>query len=138
MDEHNAHPTHGDGAHDDHHGHDGMQASHGTFKSYVIGFVLSVILTAIPFWLVMADVISNPGLTAIIILAFGAVQIFVHMIYFLHMNTKSENGWNMLALIFTLILVFIALAGSIWVMFNLNVHMMPGVMDAPVHTMKGG
>ena len=84
------------------------------------GFVLSVILTAIPFWLVMGKVFDKPGTTAFVILAFAAVQIVVHMIYFLHMNAKSEGGWNMLALIFTIVLVVITLSGSLWVMFHLN------------------
>ena len=47
------------------------------------------------------------------------------MVYFLHMNTKSEGGWNMLALIFTLVIVAIAIAGSLWVMYHLNTNMMP-------------
>jgi cytochrome o ubiquinol oxidase operon protein cyoD len=47
------------------------------------------------------------------------------MIYFLHMNTKSEGGWTFLALLFTLILVVITLVGSIWVMYHLNQNMMP-------------
>jgi cytochrome o ubiquinol oxidase operon protein cyoD len=47
------------------------------------------------------------------------------MIYFLHMNTKSENGWTLMALIFTVILVVIVLAGSLWVMYHMNVNMMP-------------
>jgi len=44
------------------------------------------------------------------------------------MNFHSEGGWNMLALIFTLVLVFITLAGSLWVMISLNNNMMPGMM----------
>jgi cytochrome o ubiquinol oxidase subunit IV len=121
---HGHHGDHGHGhGHDDHHDHDG--AAHGTLKSYVIGFVLSVILTAIPFWLVMGKVIDNQNTTALVILGFAAVQIVVHMIYFLHMNTKSEGGWNMLALIFTIVLVVITLAGSLWVMYHMNTNMMP-------------
>ena len=58
-------------------------------------------------------------------MAFAAVQIVVHMIYFLHMNTKSEGGWTFLALVFTLILVVITLAGSIWVMHHMDQNMMP-------------
>jgi cytochrome o ubiquinol oxidase operon protein cyoD len=112
--------------HDDH-GHGG--AAHGTFKGYMIGFVLSVVLTAIPFWLVMGKVIPSPLTTTWIILAFGVVQILVHMAYFLHLNTSSEGGWNMLALIFTLVLVVIALAGSIWVMYHMNQNMMPMSMQ---------
>jgi len=113
-------------AHDDHaHDHDEHDDYHGTVKGYTIGFLLSVVLTAIPFWLVMAKVLPSSGVTAAVILGFAVVQIVVHMVYFLHMNTKSEGGWNMLALIFTLVIVVITLAGSLWVMHHLNVNMMP-------------
>ena len=98
---------------------------HGSFRGYMTGFVLSVILTAIPFWLVMADVLGNPRLTGIIVMGFAVVQIVVHMVYFLHMNTKSEGGWTILALIFTLTLVLITLVGSVWVMYHLDTNMMP-------------
>lgn len=124
---HHGHPHDGHG--EDHHG----GASHGSFKGYVTGFVLSVILTAIPFWLVMGNVIGNPIWTGIVIMAFAAVQIVVHMIYFLHMNTKSEGGWTILALIFTLTLVVITLAGSIWVMHHLNKNMMPATHHELIH-----
>jgi len=116
----------GEAVHHDHgheHGHGGQ--AHGSFKGYVTGFVLSVILTAIPFWLVMGDVLKNPVWTTVLILAFAVVQIVVHMVYFLHMNTKSEGGWSILALIFTVTLVVITLTGSIWVMHHLNTNMMP-------------
>lgn len=111
----------------DHHGHDDG-VGHSTLKGYMIGFVLAVILTAIPFWLVMSGGFQKSETTAIVVLAFAAVQIVVHMIYFLHMNTKSEGGWNMLALIFTMVLVVITLSGSIWVMYHMNHNMMPSMM----------
>lgn len=114
------------GAHGAAHGSaHGDAHAHGTFKGYVTGFVLSVILTAIPFWLVMGDVLGHKVWTTVLILALAVVQIFVHMVYFLHMNTKSEGGWTILALIFTVTLVFITLSGSIWVMHHLNSNMMP-------------
>jgi len=118
-------------AHDHAEGHGGAHggAAHGSFKSYLTGFVLSVILTAIPFWLVMSGAIDNKQATAVIIMVFAAVQIVVHMVFFLHMNTASEGGWSMLALIFTLILVVIVLTGSLWVMYHLNANMMPGLHD---------
>ncbi len=131
MSEHNATLTHGE---HDHHGHDD-HADHGSLKTYAIGFLLSVILTAIPFWLVMGKVFDKSSTTAIVLLAFGAVQIVVHMVYFLHMNTKAEGGWSMLALIFTVVLVVIMLAGSLWVMYHLNHNMMPGMMSEPGHQM---
>ncbi len=117
---HSAH----DSDHDDHDDHDDG-AAHGTVAGYVNGFILSVVLTAIPFYLVMSGGVISSGVTALVILAFAAVQIVVHMVYFLHMNTKSEHGWTMLALIFTTVLVVIMLAGSLWVMYHLNTNMMP-------------
>lgn len=123
-------PGTGHAAHDPHgahaantHGDDA--AAHGTLKSYMTGFVLAVILTAIPFWLVIGKMFASPLVTASVILALAAVQIVVHMVYFLHMNAKSEGGWTLLALIFTLVLVVIALSGSLWVMYHLNSNMMP-------------
>lgn len=114
------------GHHDAHHdGHDSHGASHGSLRGYVTGFLLSVVLTAIPFWLVMNDVLANATLTAIVIMLFAAAQIVVHMVYFLHMNSRSEGGWTMMALIFTILIVAIALAGSLWVMYHLNTNMMP-------------
>ena len=110
------------------HGHDAAP-SHATLRGYLTGFGLSVILTAIPFWLVMAEPLSSKTATVAIVLAFAVVQIVVHMIYFLHMDPRSEGGWSMMALIFTLILVVIALTGSLWVMYHLNVNMMPGMQD---------
>ena len=114
---------------DDHHHGDGHAQS--TFSGYMLGFVLSVMLTAIPFWLVMNGTLPSKQITALVIMAFAVVQIVVHMIYFLHMSPKSENGWSMMALIFTIVMVVIALSGSLWVMNHLNSNMMP------MHEMTG-
>lgn len=118
--------------HDSHDHHD--DAPHSTFSGYMIGFMASVILTAIPFWLVMGDVLPSRNATIVVILGFALVQIIVHMIYFLHMNFQSEGGWTMLSLIFTVVLLFITLAGSLWVMYHMNVNMMPSMMP----DMSGG
>jgi len=106
-----------------HHGDDGHD--HGSLRSYLTGFGLSVVLTAVPFWLVMTNALGNTNLTVLAVMAFAVVQIVVHMVYFLHMNARSEGGWTMMALIFTLIIVVIALSGSLWVMYHLNTNMMP-------------
>ncbi|MDE1153686.1 MAG: cytochrome o ubiquinol oxidase subunit IV [Micavibrio sp.] len=105
--------------------HDPHQHGTSTLRGYLTGFGLSVILTAIPFWLVMGNVLGSAQTTMLLVMAFAAVQMIVHMIYFLHMDTKSEGGWTMMALIFTAILVFITLTGSLWVMYHLNANMMP-------------
>ena len=132
SDLHHAH-GHGDGHHVD---HDEHLHAHGSMKDYTIGFILSVILTAIPFWLVMTHQLA-PGTTKYVILAFAAVQVVVHMIFFLLMNSSSEGGWNMMALILTIILLGIVLSGSIWVMYHMNVNMMPGMGDAAAVTGHG-
>ncbi len=113
---------HAHGGHDD---HDEQHGLHATLGGYVVGFVLSVILTAIPFWIVMTKAIESSGFTIVAILAFAAVQIVVHMVFFLHMTPKAEGGWSMMALAFTIILVVITLSGSLWVMFHLKSNMMP-------------
>jgi len=110
----------------DHHDDDGHDEI--TLRGYLTGFALSVILTVIPFWLVMHNTMASSSMTALVILALGAVQMVVHMVYFLHMNSRAEGGWNMLALIFTLIIVVIAMAGSLWVMYHLNTNMMPDMI----------
>jgi cytochrome o ubiquinol oxidase subunit IV len=120
--DHRSHDHHGDHDHD----HDDI-GYHATVKGYVIGFLLSVALTAIPFWLVMGQVLPTPRMTAFVILAFAAVQMVVHMVYFLHLNAKVEGGWSLLALVFTAALVLIMLSGSIWVMYHMNTNMMPTV-----------
>jgi len=121
--------------HDHGHGHDqhDAQGPHSTLRGYLTGFVLAVILTAIPFWLVMGKVIPNSSTTGFVLLALAAVQIVVHVVYFLHMNTKTEQGWSMLALLFTFMLLAIMLSGSIWVMYHLNHNMMPGMMNQIMH-----
>ena len=97
---------------------------HITVGGYVTGFVLSVILTTIPFWLVMAKVFANPTVTTFVILGFAIVQIYVHMVFFLHMTSKAEGGWTWMSLIFTLVLVVITLTGSLWITYNLKANMM--------------
>ncbi len=105
-------------------GHQGGH-DHGSYASYIKGFVLSVILTAIPFGLVMSGGLESRGLTVLLVIGFAIAQILVHMVYFLHMTGNQEQGWTLLSTMFTVIVVIIMLAGSLWVMFHLNTNMMP-------------
>ncbi len=112
--------------------HDSHAPSHGTLSSYLIGFGLSVGLTVVPFALVMTGAIASKLTTTLIVVGLAIVQIVVHMVYFLHMDAKSEGGWNLMALIFTLVLVVIVLSGSLWVMY----HMVNNMMPVSVHDMS--
>lgn len=102
-----------------------QEGGHGSLKSYLVGFALSVVLTVIPFWLVMGDVMENRHLAVALIFALGGAQMLVHIHYFLHVTIKAEQGWQAMSLGLTGLLLVIILAGSIWVMFNLQEHMMP-------------
>ncbi|MGL6152517.1 MAG: cytochrome o ubiquinol oxidase subunit IV [Aeromonas sobria] len=105
------------------HSVDNHGASHGSAKSYLIGFVLSVILTAIPFWMLMDGGFSHQTMLLGGV-GMAVVQIFVHLIFFLHMNSSSEERWNLVALVFTVLIIAIVVAGSLWIMYNLNINMM--------------
>lgn len=125
------HDTHDHQNHGDHgHGHGSLQ-DHGSYGSYLTGFVLSVILTAIPFGLVMSGGFDNRLLTVAVVVLCAAAQVLVHMIYFLHMNSTAEEGWTLLSMLFTIVIVVIMIAGSLWVMYHLNTNMMPQMTHTP-------
>jgi cytochrome o ubiquinol oxidase operon protein cyoD len=104
--------------------------THGSRRGYLIGFLLSAVLTAIPFWLTMTGVLSVQT-TAILVVVLAFIQIVVHTIFFLHVNTTSEGGWTLMALIFTAVMVVIVISGSLWIMYHLHGNMMP---TAPLPT----
>ncbi|HEY7887741.1 MAG TPA: cytochrome o ubiquinol oxidase subunit IV [Steroidobacteraceae bacterium] len=100
-------------------------AAHGSRKSYIVGFLLAIALTLVPFGLVMTHA---PVGTPLLIAVFALAQIMVHIVYFLHVDRSAEQRWNLTALLFTAIVVCIILGGSLWIMHNLYVNMMPGMM----------
>ena len=98
-------------------------ASHGTYQSYIIGFLLSAILTVIPFWLVMEPSFSRFHIMVSIIFL-AVVQLLVQLHYFLHLNKSPKQRWNLVSLIYTVILVVFVVIGSLWIMYNLDQNMM--------------
>ncbi len=98
-------------------------ASHGSYKSYITGFILSIILTVIPFWMVMGSDLSKATIVLGIV-AFAVVQILVHLVFFLHMNTSSEERWNLMAFVYTVIVIGVLVGGSLWIMLHLQHNMM--------------
>ncbi len=98
-------------------------ASHGSVKSYMIGFILSIILTGIPFWMVMDGGASKATILGVVLVC-AVVQVLVHLVYFLHLDSKSEGGWNLVAMVFAAIIILIIVVGSLWIMWNLNYNMM--------------
>ena len=105
------------------HSHDSHDTSHGSVKSYAIGFILSVILTLIPFGLVMFPSLPRT-VTAWLVVALGAIQIVVHLKFFLHLDTAEEQRWNLIALIFSAVIILLLVGLSLWIMDSIHHNML--------------
>ncbi|MCD9087472.1 cytochrome o ubiquinol oxidase subunit IV [Stenotrophomonas sp. SY1] len=108
----------------DNHAHGAGGESHGSVKSYLIGFVLAAVLTIIPFWVVMSGGLSSSFATGAVIVVAGILQLLVHLVFFLHLDRSSAQRWNVNAGLFTLVVIGIIVLGTLWVMWNMNFHMM--------------
>jgi len=97
-------------------------AGRGTVISYATGFFLSVLLTAFAFWLVLDG--SFPRMaTLMAIFAAAVAQILVHLHYFLHLGSSSTARWNILSLIFTILIMILFVGGTLWIMSSLDSRM---------------
>jgi cytochrome o ubiquinol oxidase subunit IV len=103
-------------------------ASHGTLKSYVVGFILSLGLTVLSFGAVMTGVLPRDMILPAITL-FAVVQVLVQLLFFLHLGTAPEQRNNTVIFLLTALLIVIVVALSLWVMHNANVNMMPTQMS---------
>ena len=91
---------------------------------YLVGLGLAVLLTATSFFVAGTDLVWQPSIpVAIIVLAIA--QMGVHLVFFLHITTDPDNSNNVLALAFGLLIVFLVIGGSLWIMANLNHNMLP-------------
>ncbi|WP_432776305.1 cytochrome o ubiquinol oxidase subunit IV [Brevibacillus gelatini] len=92
--------------------------NHGSLKSYVIGFILSIVLTIIPLVLVMNQMMEKTALV-ITILVMAILQFVVQLFFFMHIREGEKPRYNVQTLILGLVIVFTIVAGSIWIMmFN--------------------
>ena len=109
----------------------GQPASYRShLRAYVSGLLLAVFLTLIPFRATMhLEVGRDAALWTIVICA--AVQMVVHLVFFLHLNRRSEQHWYRVALVFTALVIAILVVGTLWIMTHLNHNMMamPAVMN---------
>ncbi|MDO8708812.1 cytochrome o ubiquinol oxidase subunit IV [Pseudomonas sp.] len=105
------------------HSHDSHDAGHGSVKSYAIGFILSVILTVIPFALVMYPTLPK-SITLMIVLAFAVIQVLVHLVYFLHLDRSAAQRNNVIAFVFAASVIVLLVGLSLWIMFSIHTFMM--------------
>ena len=102
---------------------DGAGVANGTW-GYIIGLALAAGLTAASFYFAGGKLIWAPAIpAALIALAIG--QMGVHLVFFLHITTGPDNTNNVLALAFGVLIVFLLIAGSLWIMANLDHNMLP-------------
>ena len=97
---------------------------------YVVGLALALILTGVSFWVASTGVLWGPGVaTGLVVLAIA--QIGIHLVFFLHITTGPDNTNNVLALAFGVLIVFLVMIGTIWIMahMNANVGMAPELMN---------
>ncbi|WP_375056790.1 cytochrome o ubiquinol oxidase subunit IV [Zobellella sp. DQSA1] len=98
-------------------------AGHGSVKSYLSGFVWSVILTAIPFWAVMTESLSM-GATLAVVVGLAVVQLVVHLKYFLHLDFSPGGRDNTVAFLFTVLVIVMVVGLSVWIILSANAMMM--------------
>jgi len=89
---------------------------------YVLGLILATGLTATSFWAASTDTLWGPGVP-IGLCVLAIAQMGIHLAFFLHITTGPDNTNNVLALAFGVLIVFLVVAGSLWIMANLNSNM---------------
>ena len=100
--------------------------------AYVIGLALALILTGIAFWVASTSALWGPGIaTGLVVLAIA--QMGVHLVFFLHITSGPDNTNNVLALAFGVLIVFLVMVGTIWIMSHMNANMMAGPEITNLH-----
>lgn len=95
-----------------------------TRQGYLAGLLLSLILTAAAFALVMSGIPLDAGWRVGALVVLALIQMGVQAHYFLHLGTASGQAWNLMALIYTLLIVALIVGGSLWIMHSTQMHMM--------------
>jgi cytochrome o ubiquinol oxidase subunit IV len=92
--------------------------------SYIIGLGLALVLTAVSFWVASTSVLWGPGV-AVGLVVLAIAQMGVHLVFFLHITSGPDNTNNVLALAFGVLIVFLVMIGTIWIMSHLAANMGP-------------
>lgn len=99
---------------------------HGTLASYAIGFTASIILTTISFLLVITRFLSGQSLIYAIT-GLALVQAIFQLLFFLHLGKEPKPRWETIIFFFMLLILLIIVVGSLWIMYDLNDRLMPGM-----------
>ncbi|MGR4893103.1 cytochrome o ubiquinol oxidase subunit IV [Sphingopyxis sp. LARHCG72] len=107
----------------------------GSARHYVVGLLLALALTATSFWVASTDTLWAPGVP-IGLAVLAVAQMGVHLVFFLHMTTSPDNTNNILALAFGLVIMFLVVVGSLWIMANLDANMVHDPNAMNIHTQR--
>src|SRR5437868_6153055 len=102
-----------------------------TFKTYLTGFILSIILTLVAFYLVIAHIFIG-GVLVVVLIGFALVQMMIQLLFFLHLGQESNPRWNLIMFFSTIGIILTVVIGSLWIMSHLNYRMMPTQMDQKI------
>lgn len=93
--------------------------------SYVVGLAFALILTGVSFWVASTSSLWGPGV-AVGLVVLAIAQMGVHLVFFLHITSGPDNTNNVLALAFGVLIVFLVMIGTIWIMSHMDANMAPG------------
>ena len=93
-------------------------------RGYVLGLTLAVILTAASFWAPTTHIVWRPAIP-VLLMTLAVAQMGVHLVFFLHVTTGPDNTNNVLALAFGVLIVFLVMIGTIWIMDHMTQNMAP-------------
>ncbi|PWU15944.1 MAG: cytochrome o ubiquinol oxidase subunit IV [Chlamydiae bacterium] len=103
-----------------------MNQETGAFTSYLVGFLLSILLTLAAYFIVVEHVFSSRILVPTII-GLGIVQMLIQLLFFLHLGQEPKPYWNCQLFLFMLTILIILVIGSLWIMQNLKYNVMPNM-----------
>ena len=104
--------------------------------AYVIGLGLALVLTGISFWVASTSTLWGPGV-AVGLVVLAIAQMGVHLVFFLHITSGPDNTNNVLALAFGVLIVFLVMIGTIWIMGHMNANMAPPTEMMNLHNQRG-
>ncbi|MCW8128458.1 cytochrome o ubiquinol oxidase subunit IV [Microbulbifer halophilus] len=105
------------------HASNAHEMDHGSVRSYLVGFVLSVVLTALPFWAIMTGQFEKS--TAIpLVVTMAVIQVIVHLKYFLHLDFTPAGKANTFTFLFTALIIVMVVGLSVWIIYSANAMMM--------------
>lgn len=108
-------------SHSEHSAHESNE-EHGTVKSYVIGFILSLIFTFIPYYMVVNETVHGTSLL-FAILGFAFIQMIIQITFFLHIGRGPKPNWNLFFFVSTVGIILVVIGGSIMIMTQLHYNM---------------